>query len=213
MLYQDLYERYSKLALSFNTDRPVAIRGLENRLMRALGSQGGFGVLDIYLRRGLLWQRDKATLERIDFSDSTEQEPVPSWSWMAYAGAIRYMDVPLGGAEWTQWKQDIVSPWKEARNDNNALLELEVLVRDLKDIKPGALIFLDEPSRTFDHPFKCVIVGSSKASNQSKGQVYYLLIVTPLSQREEYIYERAGVACLHKHQIVLDQPGTKAYIR
>ncbi|KAG9228280.1 hypothetical protein BJ875DRAFT_490028 [Amylocarpus encephaloides] len=213
VLYQDLYERYSKLALSFNTDRPVAIRGLEKRLTRALGSQGRFGVLDIYLRRGLLWQRDEATLERIDFSGNTEQEPIPSWSWMAYAGGIRYMNVPFGGAEWAEWEQDIVKTWKKGRNDNNAVLELEVLVRDLKDIKPGTLIFRDEPSRNFDFPFKCVIVGSSNASNQSKGQVYYVLIVTLLSQREAKIYERTGVACLHKQQIAFDKPETKAYMR
>ncbi|KAH9205286.1 hypothetical protein DL95DRAFT_348558, partial [Leptodontidium sp. 2 PMI_412] len=212
VLYQDLYERYSKLALSFNSDRPVAIRGLEKRLARALDSQGRFGVLDIYLRRGLLWQRDKATLERIDFSGNPEQEPIPSWSWMAYAGGIRYMNVPLGGAEWAEWEQDIVYSWKNGRNDNNAVLELEVLVRDLKDIKPGALIFRDEPSRDFGFPFKCVIVGSSNASNQSKGQVYYVLIVTLLSQREAKIYERAGVACLHKQQIAFDKPGMKAYM-
>ena len=212
MLYQDLYERYSKLALSVNTDRPVAIRGLEKRLMRALDTRGRFGVFDIYLRRGLLWQRNKASLERIDFSGNKEQEPVPSWSWMAYAGDIRYMNVPLGGAEWAQWDQDIVSPWKKIKDGNNVPLELEVLVRDLKVIEPGTRVFLDEPSRTFGRPFKCVIVGSSIASNQGKGQVYYALIVTPLSQGEVNIYERAGVACLHKHQIVLDKPGTEAYI-
>ena len=80
MLYRDLYESYSKLELSYSTDRPVAIRGLEKRLLRALDTKGGYGVFDIYLRRGLLWQRDQASLERIDFSGKKEQELVPSWS-------------------------------------------------------------------------------------------------------------------------------------
>jgi len=213
MLYQDLYQRYSKLALSFNTDRPVAIRGLEKRLTRALGTQGRFGVFDIYLRRGLLWQRDKASLERIDFSGNKEQGPVPSWSWMAYAGDIRYMNVPLGEVDWAQWEKDVVSPWKHAQDNNKVPLELEVVVRDLKTIHPGARVFLDEPSHTFDRPFRCVIVGSSKASYQGKGPTYYALIVTPLSQGEENIYERAGVACLHEHQIVLDKKGTQARLR
>ncbi len=56
-------------------------------------------------------------------------------------------------------------------------------------------------------------VGSSKKSNQGKGPTYYALIVTPLSQEEGNVYERAGVACLHEHQIVLDKEGTKARIR
>jgi len=212
-LYQDLYQRYSKLALSYNTDRPVAIKGLEKRLLGALGSQGGFGVLDTYLRRSLLWQRD-TVLERIDFPHNTEQEPIPSWSWMAYAGGIRYMHVP-GGAEWAKWEQDIVSPWKKARNKNDPL-ELEVLVRDLEDNKRQrrALIFSDEPGRAFDSsPFKCVVVGSSNPLTQSRGREYYVLIVTPLGQRGSNIYERAGVGRLYEQQIVWNKAGIKAYIR
>jgi hypothetical protein len=109
--------------------------------------------------------------------------------------------------------KDIVSPWEQVKEDNTAPLELEVLVRDLKAIQPGARVFLDEPSRTFDRSFKCVIVGSSNESNQGKGQVYYALIVTPLSQGGVNVYESAGVAYLHKHHIVLDKPGTKAHVR
>lgn len=212
-LYQDMYQRYSKLTLSYNTDRPVAIKGLEERLLGALGSHGGFGILEVYLRRSLLWQRD-TTLQRIDFSQKPEQDPVPSWSWMAYAGGIRYMHVP-GGAEWARWGQDIVSPWKKARNKNSSL-ELEVLVRDLEDNKRQrrALIFRDEPGHALDSsPFKCVVVGSSNPLTQSKGQEYYVLIVTPLGQRNTNIYERAGVGRLYKEQIVWNKPGMKAYIR
>lgn len=213
MLYQDLYERYSKLALSYATDRPVAIRGLETRLLKVLDTRGGYGVFDIYLRRGLLWQRDQASLERIDCSAKEEQEPVPSWSWMAYAGDIRYMNVPLGEVDWDQWDQDIASPWKEVKDDKKTSLELEVLVRDIKVVEPGARVFLDEPRRIFDRSFKCVIVGSSKVSNKGKGQTYYALIVTPLGPGEVNVYERAGAAFLHKHQIAWDNPVTKARIR
>jgi hypothetical protein len=39
------------------------------------------------------------------------------------------------------------------------------------------------------------------------------LIVTPLNQGEANVYERAGVASMHKHHIVLDKPGTKARLR
>jgi hypothetical protein len=92
-LYQDLYERYSNLALSVKTDRPIAIKGLETRLIRTFETVGGYGIFDLYLHRGLLWQRSGDTLDRI----TSRGERVPSWSWMAYEGGIRYMDVPLGG--------------------------------------------------------------------------------------------------------------------
>jgi hypothetical protein len=213
VLFQDLYQRYSKLALTVATDRPVAIRGLEKRLIRVLQTKGKFGIFDIYLRRGLLWQRDQASLKRIDFSSKKEQEAVPSWSWMAYNGEIRYTSVPLGGVEWDLWNQEILSPWKLAKENEKAPLELEVIVRDLKAIPPGSRVFLDEPSLNDDRSFKCVIIGSSNESGQGKDQVYYTLIVTPLSLGEVNLYERAGVASMHKHHIVLDKPGTRALLR
>lgn len=213
VLFQDLYQRYSKLALTVDTDRPVAIRGLEKRLTRVLKTEGKFGILDIYLRRSLLWQRVHASLRHIDFSSKKEQEAVPSWSWMAYEGEIRYMSVPLGGVEWDPWDQEIVSPWKLPKEDNKAPLELGVVVRDLKAVPPGSRVFLDEPSRCEGRSFKCVIIGSSNESNQGKGRVYYTLIVTPLDQGEVNVYKRAGVASMHRHHIELDKPGTKARLR
>ncbi|SPO03071.1 uncharacterized protein DNG_05752 [Cephalotrichum gorgonifer] len=212
-LYQDLYELYSKLALSYPTDRPVAIRGLETRLLSVLNTRGGYGVLDVYLRRGLLWQRAQTSLKRIDFPDG-ERGPVPSWSWMAYDGAIQYMNVPFGGVDWDKWDRDVVSPWEKCEGDNGSgALELRVLVREIAGVEPGARVFLDEPSRTFDRPFKCVVVGSSMESNQGKATTYYTLIVTSLNTGEENVYERAGVAFLHRQNIVWDGSGTEARIR
>lgn len=212
-LYQDLYERYSRLALSYPTDRPVAIRGLETRLLLVLNTKGGYGVFDIFFPRGLLWQRDGARIERIDFSSkgNVVQKPVPSWSWMAYAGPIRYMNVPGGE---TQWNRDIVSPWKNDVDDGDKdSMELRAPVRDITVLDRGARAFLDNPGSTFDRPFKCVIVGSSESSNRGKGQTYYALIVTPVGTGEENVYERAGVAFLHENHIDLKGPVTEARIR
>ncbi|KAH7304162.1 hypothetical protein B0I35DRAFT_445612 [Stachybotrys elegans] len=213
-LYQDLYERYSGLDLSYITDRPVAIRGLETRLLSALNSKGGYGVLDIFIRRGLLWQRKGESLPRIDFTKSEKkaQRPVPSWSWTAHAGPIQYMDVPLGEVEWSEWEQDITSPWKHANNGEESTRELQVLVRDMTIMEPDRQVFLDNPSQTFDCPFKCVIVGSSKAPSYPKGRTYYALIVTRADGRGEGYYERAGVAFLQNHQIVWGNLALKACI-
>jgi hypothetical protein len=139
---------------------------------------------------------------------------------MAYAGDIRFMDVPFGEVEWDQWDQDIISPWKKAQDNIQLPLQLEVLVRDLIPIPPSSRVFLDEGGLRSALHFKCVIIGSSKTSTQGKARVYYVLIVTPLSHgaspllREEVqVYERAGVARLQEHHIVLDKPGVKAHLR
>jgi len=213
LLFQELFARYSNLALTVDTDRPVAIRGLEKRLMRVLKTNGKFGILELYLRRSLLWERVQPSLKRIDFSSKEEQEVVPSWSWMAYNGEIRYTGAPLGGVEWDLWDTEIVSLWKLSKEDGKTPLELEVVVRDLTATPHGRQVYLDEPRLKDDRSFKCVIIGSSNNSSQGRGQVYYTLIVTPLSQGEVNVYERAGVASMQKHHIVWNKPGTKAHLR
>ncbi|KAI3392588.1 hypothetical protein diail_5462, partial [Diaporthe ilicicola] len=43
-VYEDLYRQYTRLEFTRNTDRPIAIAGLEKRLIRDLKAQGGLGV-------------------------------------------------------------------------------------------------------------------------------------------------------------------------
>src|SRR5215469_7798924 len=68
-LYESLYKQYSRLQFSRDYDRPIAIAGLEQRLIRAFDTQGGYGVFERYFGRSLLWQRDSdvARMEKIDF--------------------------------------------------------------------------------------------------------------------------------------------------
>lgn len=72
--YQELYQMYSRLGLTMAYDRPTAIDGLQQRLLRTMTVQGGFGVFDEgetkgTLRRSLLWHRgnDTPNLTRISF--------------------------------------------------------------------------------------------------------------------------------------------------
>ncbi|KAK1445457.1 TOL [Colletotrichum cuscutae] len=65
-LYQDLYQKYSGLALSSIGDRPVAIRGLEARLIRTFRTVGSHGVFDTFLHRCLLWKKASRSLNRIE---------------------------------------------------------------------------------------------------------------------------------------------------
>ncbi|KAM7210022.1 hypothetical protein V8F06_014596 [Rhypophila decipiens] len=118
--YQELYEQYSRLSLSHLQDRPIAIRGLESRLIAAFAKKypekditGAYGVLHDgrdggLLHRGLLWRRGSAEgkahgrtlgLRAINFPPGHEDIP-PSWSWMAYSGGIDFIKVPGGTVEW-----------------------------------------------------------------------------------------------------------------
>ncbi|KAF4627092.1 hypothetical protein G7Y89_g11064 [Cudoniella acicularis] len=212
-LFQDLYERYSNLALSFNTDRPIAIKGLETRLIRTLKTIGGYGIFDCYLHRSLLWQRSGSTLKRIT---SFHGEHVPSWSWMAYDGGILYMDIPFGGV---LWAKNITSPFKigalDGPNDGNERvmpLEMEASVWDIVEPQSPQLI-LDDPSRAFAGPLKCVIMGTSTQSKSDESQRHYTLIVSSLAREEEaVVYERVGVGFLERRHIMLDKPEIVHYI-
>ena len=216
-LYQDLYERYTTLGLSYPTDRPRAIAGLEKRLMDALRSAGGYGIFQSNFHRNLLWhrQRSKTTLKRIEFEPY--QDKIPSWSWMAFEGEIRYMNVPFGDIERAV---DIVSPFENltigmSYSDTSpaSAAQLQVPVYNLAVEDPSELI-LDEPDRKLTRPFECVIIGNSKKIRDEQ-QTYYALIVCKLGKEEGAlsIYERVGVAYLKTKEIQLGQSGKRVQIR
>jgi hypothetical protein len=215
-LFQDLYERYSGLALSFPSDRPVAIKGLETRLMDTFATTGGYGVFDIYLHRCLLWQRAGDTLKRI--KPSRGSASVPSWSWMAHDGPIRYMVVPFGQASWCD---NITSPSAETRQQDVLCnsqregegvdipkLELEATVWKITDTE-GAQMILDDPQCAFAQPLHCVVVGKSKTEPLN----YVLLVHVAADVDDGLVYERVGVGVLDKRHIALDGPHRKARIR
>ena len=199
--YQGLYERYSSLGLSNAEDRPVAIAGLEQRLMTALKSTGGYGVFHLNFYRDLLWHRQlgSSTLERIKFGKSLQ---VPSWSWMAFDGEIRYMNAPLGGVN---WNPEVMSPFKvpnpESQTTSKAQLpiEFQAPVLRLKGERPK-LLLQDEPSRELDEPLKCVIVGSDKAASSKPRQHYAIILAPSRKNGTHQFYERVGVAYLSEEE-------------
>lgn len=216
-LYQDLYKQYSRLQLSRANDRPMAIAGLERRLIDSLRVHGGCGVLDEaspgLLRRSLLWVRDRADnteeLRRIDFAGFAQ--PPPTWSWMAHEGGIDYLDVPGGKVLWET--RDIVSPWTGTGTpgtwysfDDSESMGIEVIVRDLVP-DPGLTttgwesdLVLDEPSSSPALPqnLQCVILGrlsNSGTDGTKAGQkCCVLLVVKSLVKRSARgeVYERVG---------------------
>lgn len=215
-LYQDLYQQYSRLQLSRPTDRPMAIAGLERRLIDSLRVHGGCGVLDEappgLLRRSLLWVRggaDNTTgLRRIDFAGFAH--PPPTWSWMAHEGGIEYLDVPGGKVEWEV--RDIVSPWTRIGTpgtwysfDESESMGIQVIVRDFvpdstlrtRGWEAGLVFDVPSSSATLPLNVQCVILGklsSSGTDGMGTGRKCCVLLVKSLAKSSSRgsEYERVG---------------------
>lgn len=237
-LYQDLYMRYSRLALSHPQDRPIAIAGLEKRLIQSFEVYGGFGVLDDstpgLLRRSLLWCRgaDEAGLEEISFPASGRQQavhdvpPPPSWSWMAYRGGIDYLDLPFDEVEWEEY--DILSPWSSSSpgtwyssDSGRGATGLSVNVRAFDPAarsRSDSRLVYDMATKP-EGPLwleKCVILGRVKNPGQpARERLHYVMIVSPatsLARRRGPVYKRSGVGYMPGHLIDTDQPAELARV-
>ena len=95
----DIFAHYSKLSLTNPTDKPVAIMGLEHRLQSFYNSYSYYGVFEEVFAESLLWRRSQESWlsPLIDFKADIHEWSVagyriPSWSWMAYTGEIRFHD-------------------------------------------------------------------------------------------------------------------------
>jgi hypothetical protein len=86
-MFEHICTQYSSLDITNLEDRPVAIQGLETRLAMFYNTETAYGIFQCFLARSLFWQRDGDTpMQPIKFRN----RKVPSWSWMAYSGKIRY---------------------------------------------------------------------------------------------------------------------------
>ena len=230
-LYQDLYIQYSRLKFTRYSDRPIAIAGLEKRLIHAFDTRGGFGVFDDgrgLLHRSLLWSRgsDEATLDKI-ISPADSQIMVPTWSWMAFKGGIDYLELPFDGVDWEE--QEIRSPWTPGSRgvwhtgDQAGVVELSAVARDFDftgKTGPESKLIYDRPPRSDGsiQPVKCVVVGrlgKGAGQNEQNRMYYVLLVTTKTSQvtRGALACERVGVGHVLGQWIRLDQPGTLVKIR
>lgn len=199
--FQELYKTYSGLHLSFKTDRPFAIQGLECRLLRALGaSGGGLGIIDDgrgLLRRSLLWVRKEG--ENEDGSPNQmariSEVDLPSWSWMAYMGQIDYLTPPSGDTEWESLRMcrgaDAAVPATGAASAGSPATEGRasdrVLVAPVRSMRPtqglAPIGSADEAKLVYDTvrtrsrsageaPVQCVVMGVSRTD-----RVHYVLLV------------------------------------
>lgn len=212
-LYENLYEQYSRLALTVNQDRPLAIAGLEIRLIRALDVHGGFGVFEShrpgdesYLRRSLLWRRghDCPSMIKIQFG-SERAISVPSWSWMAYEGGIDYLNPPFNG---TDWERGIKSPWTQQSSQESSWHTTDRRGNRVLEGKAYKFSVGNDDDITFDHEdnkevenLGCVVIGTSKLGIDQKNKEYYVLVIGKQSGSG---WERIGAGKLLGKSIAFD---------
>lgn len=214
LFFENIYEQYSKLEFTCDTDRSVGMAGLERRLVRTYKTRGGYGILHNFLSRSLLWQREDKSLQRIPYADNRR---VPSWSWMAVKGAIKYMNVPFDTVDWNEDK--IQSPFRAELNGGPGIPsvqpvgDLVAVARDLVPGNGGELIF-DRPEETESiQNLKCVIIGTERLDTPADSQKHYVLIVAPLHSEEGNTdYERVGVAVVAKKDIKFEGSGIQVRI-
>jgi hypothetical protein len=211
-LFQGLYERYSNLSLTYDKDRPVAIKGLEKRLIRSLKTTGGYGVFDCYLHRFLLWQRSGEALKPIKFSCG---ERIPSWSWMAHTGGIEYMSIPFGEVLWAEnIRVTFKVPGFDGSNEDEQIqkpLELSAQARELTGYRINGVV-PDIVPPSLDRQMKCVVLGTAKTLSPGGYQKYYALIASAVLYDGAVLYERTGVGVLDHDQIAWDVPAVAILI-
>lgn len=204
--------QYSRLEFSVSTDRPIAIAGLETRLLDAFETRGGFGVFERYLGRSLLWTRapDVDRLTRI--TSSAAQASVPSWSWMAYEGGISFLDLPFGEIEWTA-DTEFRSPYSQkgssrglrgrmSSSSSKHPAELRVVTRSFHMVAASSSsgIIWDDPNATHDQ-LRCVVIGRLASESGSLAQKHWVVVLRELRIG---LYERVGAGCLPKDKMTRD---------
>lgn len=215
---QDLYKRYSRLDLTQSYDRPTAIDGMQQRLLRTMNVKGGFGMFDAgktrgLLRRSLLWCRgaDTVSLTRIEFPAERGVPMIPSWSWMAYAGGIDYLELDFDQIDWL----DIKSPWSHPNREKTPALTARArdYTQDIHDLSEELLVF-DVSGAPLHTRGVCLVLGVQKGNKPDGDRRHYVLFVIPTANIERdgrNQYERVGTGYLPGRCIANDGPLVNIY--
>ena len=214
-VFQAVFERYSRLELTYDYDRPSAIAGLERRLAEEMASQVAFGVFANRdfgcLHRSLLWRRsDGSRLEWI----KNPHVRVPTWSWMAYTGAIDYLNPPSTGVE---WDRDIALETTTAGPAKlTAELTAPITAFAAEMTRNPSLLIMDTWTTVDFRSLKCVVVGREPQSlpgSQMEDEAYHILVVSLVQQNAACPeYERVGVATVQKAHLALEYRSEPARI-
>ncbi len=205
VLIQDLFERYTGLAFTKPSDRPVAILGLQKRLARAFRTQAAYGCFAVYFARGILWKRrDDRRMTRIVLPAGRR---VPSWSWFSKEGPINYMELKFKEIDWAT--RDFENPFtgplaadpekSSGLGGGGDLATLRGLARRMTMTKWDMLnyIIFDEEGEFKIEDLRCVVIGRDKVESGVQNPKQHVLIIQHVrSALDADIYERVGVASL-----------------
>jgi hypothetical protein len=196
---QVLSEDYSRRGLAVETDRCVAISGLVARIAHAIGCQSRYGIFEEYLHRNLLWLRSDEKVKRIGYTTQI----VPSWSWMAYNGSIKFIEIPFNCVDWNvelrfnkKGKDALVTNVGVFRNCSLEQRDTSYAILDSSKAEKGWIQYDIEASEDLQAE-QCVVVGRA---SQWSGNKYYILVVRPTSVDGEYT--RVGVGWIQSDYVV-----------
>ena len=197
---QVLSEDYSRRGLAVETDRCAAISGLVARIARAKMCQSRYGIFEAYLHRNLLWLRSDDKVKRIGYTTQI----VPSWSWMAYDGSIKFMGIAFSCVDWNvglrfnkKGKDALVTSVGVFRNCSLEQRDTSYAILDLSKAERGWIQYDIEASEDLQAE-RCVVVGRDSLGLRNKK--YYILVVRPTSMDGEYT--RVGVGWIQSDYVV-----------
>lgn len=190
-----LFEHYSKRDLTYKTDKVVAISALEARIARTLKCEKRYGIFERFLHQTLLWQSPgKEKMERIDY----KIQDVLSWSWMAYNGGLKFVDIPFFTAGWIKHlrfdemrKNALVTEVGRFWDCRMKQKATQCAILDSEGTKIGSLQY-DVEGGADIHFHRYVVVGRRRGE-------YYILVVKPRIMGDEY--ERIGVGMIHANYV------------
>ncbi|ORY70464.1 uncharacterized protein BCR38DRAFT_504044 [Pseudomassariella vexata] len=195
-LIQHLHTVYSALKLTKEVDRSVAIAGLQKRIATAFQTRFDHGIFWKYFERSILWcALERESLSRIKYA---RDHSVPSWSWMAYSGTIKYLEIPFGEIVWTG---DLENPFADGSREKISEQGLVARASAFTVQGPNQLIILDmdtqsDPNRNLR---RCITVGKQEKENQLGELLHYVLLIRPILLDDfdsVFHYERVGLGSL-----------------
>jgi hypothetical protein len=210
VLSQNLFKMYSSLKFTNSSDLPVAISGLEKRLMSAFKTRGGYGVFQAFFERSLLWQRpESGSLASIAYPADRN---VPSWSWMSYDGSITYVNAPFEEVDWTKDYESLFEAktgrqyWGIHENSPSPIIKSKSARRFSPSADPERVLErirfdLETSKHLQPEALRCIVIGKARSSEPEDDTLHYVLVITALSSGEPEAYVRVGVGVLLKSLI------------
>lgn len=206
---RSILEDYSQRKITVPSDRATAIAGLLDRIGKELPCYIHHGIIEWYLHRTLLWRRATDTTTGEASRKIEYKSPVPSWSWMAYAGPVVFLNDAFGqhntfrGLQFDQrtvrtiiW--EVTDPGIRCRRvEEGANVGYQSELYGSKGIGIGFITFDEENNETVQVSTVAIMAERTASETASKGTVlqYFVLFIGRRTSPEGG-YQRFGMGVL-----------------